>query len=320
MSEENLIENFLQQVAESRVAGKPPTSAEASVAQLITLIGKNSPLKSRAVEALTQCDWPLALSFLSALTPPGMVFIPAGEFSMGSDESDEEKPPHKLWLDSFYIDRAPVTNKQFAEFWEDVSYEEPSAAWQDFEEARHYIRMTDGRRAPRFWFDPDWNQPEKPVVGVSWYEAVIYTRWVGKRLPSEAEWEKAARGSDARRYPWGNEFDATRCNSSVAEHPIGSASKPGHFSPRGDSPFGAQDMSGNVWQWTSSLFRPYPYRADDGREELTVAGQRVLRGGSWSSHFDDHFRSAYRHRAEQNFAYLNTGFRCAATVPPQMRV
>jgi iron(II)-dependent oxidoreductase len=318
MSDEQLIHDFLAHAVASRAT--PPANAEGLVAQLISLIGKNSPFKSQAVEALTRVNWPLAVNFLSALTPPGMVFVPAGEFTMGSDENENEKPAHTVWVNSFYLDRAPVTNGQFAEFWEEVSYEETSDAWKEQEAARHHIYFNELRRAPRYWFDSDWNQKELPLVGVNWYEALVYAQWVGKRLPTEAEWEKAARGTDARRYPWGNEFDATRCNNSVGDNPIGHVSKPGQFSPQGDSPYGAQDMAGNVWEWTSSLYKPYPYVADDGREDWQAQGSRVLRGGTWSSHFEDHLRCAHRYRNPPDFAYLNTGLRCAATIPPNMRV
>ncbi|MBI1801469.1 MAG: formylglycine-generating enzyme family protein, partial [Chloroflexi bacterium] len=288
-------------------------------AQLIGVIGRNSPLKAQAVSALTRCDWPLAISFLSALTPPDMVFVPAGELLMGSDEAPDEQPLHRVWLPSFYLDRAPVTNAQFAAFWEEVSYEEPSAAWEEFEDARQYIRLTDMRRAPLYWFDKDWNHPQRPVVGVCWPEAVVFARWAGKRLPSEVEWEKAARGIDGRRYPWGNAFDPSLCNTVLAEYPLKSTSSAGSYSPRGDSPYGAQDMSGNIWEWVASLYQPYPYESEDGREDLLAPGARVLRGGAFGSYFEDHYRSAHRHHNIPQFAYINTGFRCAATVPPHMR-
>src|SRR5262245_36240523 len=100
MTEETQISTFLQQVAEARATGTTPPLADVAVAQLIGIVGRNSPLKPRAIEALTHCNWPLAVNFLSALTPPGMVFVPAGEFTMGSEESDDEKPLHTVWLDS----------------------------------------------------------------------------------------------------------------------------------------------------------------------------------------------------------------------------
>jgi formylglycine-generating enzyme required for sulfatase activity len=349
MSDEQLIEDFLLRAAESRTTVTPPAAAEASVVQLIGIVGRNSPLRPQALTALTQCDWPLALNFLSALTPAGMVFVPAGAFSMGSDESAEEKPPHSVWLNSFYLDRTPVTNAQFAPFWEDVDYKVSSDAWDGFEAARNSIYKQDLRRAPYYWFDTDWNRPDHPLVGVNWYEAVVFARWAGKRLPTEAEWEKAARGTDGRRFPWGNEFDARLCNTVLADEPPTTTSKPGKFSPQGDSPYGAQDMSGNVWEWTSSADQPYPYLAGAGsqaprnvpaplgggtampaagsrepagdvREDLVIQARRVLRGGGHGSRFEDHYRCAYRYAQDVKYQYFSVGFRCAATIPPNMRL
>src|SRR5438552_14535553 len=113
MSEEHVIAEFLRQAEESRKSGTRPANADTLVAQLIGMVGGHSPLKPRAIEALSKTDWPLAINFLSALTPAGMVFIPAGEFSMGSAENENEQPPHQVWVDSIYMDRHPVTNKQF---------------------------------------------------------------------------------------------------------------------------------------------------------------------------------------------------------------
>ncbi len=320
MSDEQLIAEFQKHVEEWRATSRVPALADAAVAPLIGIVGGNRPLKPQAIAALAQVDWPLAVNFLSALTPPGMVFVPAGPFTMGSDEQDEEKPVHTVWLDSYYIDKTAVTNKQFGYFWEDVPYFESGAAWDGFEEGRKVVTEKGLRRAPYHWFDEDWNAPDRPVVGVSWYETMVYARWAGKRLPSEAEWEKAARGLDARRFPWGNEWDPSRCNTNLAAAPARSTTPVGRFSPAGDSPYGAQDMAGNVWEWTSSLYRAYPYTATDGREDSSAAGQRVLRGGGFGSNFDDHYRSAYRYPQMPDYMYTSVGFRCAATVPPAQRL
>ncbi|MCA1553678.1 MAG: formylglycine-generating enzyme family protein, partial [Chloroflexi bacterium] len=220
----------------------------------------------------------------------------------------------------FYIDRAPLTNRVFGEFWEEVPYAESAEAWQDFEAAREVIYTQQLRRAPYYWFDPDFNATEQPVVGVTWYEAAVCARWMGKRLPSEAEWEKAARGSDGRRFPWGDAFDATRCNTNLAVDAPNSTTRAGQFSPLGDSPYGVQDMAGNVWQWTSSAFAPYPFRRDDGREDHSAQTKRVLRGGGFRSYFEDHYRCAHRYAQDPYYVYFTVGMRCVCTVPPNLRV
>ncbi len=178
---------------------------------------------------------------------------------------------------------------------------------------------------PSFWDDSAYNPPDHPVVGVSWYEAVAFANWLAQetglsiRLPTEAEWEKAARGSDGRLWPWGNQppdgsrlnYCDTNCeydwkNENVDDGyaytaPVGSYLD-------GASPYGALDMAGNVWEWTGSLYEEYPYNAADGREELNVGGYRVLRGGA----FDD---SRYAVRCAFRFANfpvdrsLNLGLR-----------
>ena len=240
-----------------------------------------------------------------------MILIPAGPFWMGSDERKDEQPAGELWVDAFTIDRLPVTNAQFFAFWRAGLYEQPDhPAWAGLQEGYRWIRKREERRVPRFAYDPQWNDPDQPVIGVTWYEALAYARWIGKRLPTEAEWEKAARGTDGRVYPWGNDFDLARCN--LAQSGVGCTNKVGLYAPHGDSPYGVAEMAGNIWEWTSTLYQPYPYRRDDGREDLAEdKGRRVLRGGSWQSRFTQHLRCANRYFGDPNFGFTNTGFRCA---------
>ncbi len=196
--------------------------------------------------------------------------IPAGKFIMGSKEDDrdaydDEHPQHTLELPEFYMARFPVTNQQYDLFVQAVSGKHPVSGWQKKE--------------------------DHPVVEVSWEDAQKYVAWLNEnqiaglpkdyryRLPSEAEWEKAARGTYGNIYPWGNEFGQGRCNSS--EGGKGNTT-PVDAYPSGASPYGVLDMSGNVWEWTHSLYKPYPYKADDGREDESASGARVLRGGSFN--------------------------------------
>jgi formylglycine-generating enzyme required for sulfatase activity len=142
---------------------------------------------------------------------------------------------------------------------------------------------------------------------VSWEDAVAYTMWAQKRLLTEAEWERAARGPQGWLWPWGNEFSRSRCN--CAEINIGRTTSVYRFSPYGDSIEGVADLVGNVWEWTASIHRPYPYDSTDGREDPSVSGWRTLRGGSW---FNDMTRTTATARLDGDFLFFtNVGFRCA---------
>lgn len=243
---------------------------------------------------------------------PLVVKVPGGEFTMG--EGDEQD---KIEVPTFYIARYPVTNAQFAPFVDSAEggYNNPEFwtaagwAWRQGE-GEGWGRAPAQRAAPMYWTDSRFKRPNQPVVGITWYEAVAYTRWlthkwraapgelhiwrkgaaapldvsgwdrVEFRLPTEAEWEKAARGTDRRTWFWGNEFDTTKANT--GEDDVRRTTAVGLY-PGGASPYDALDMIGNVWEWTSTRFADLPYRADDGREDLVGTSQRVVRGGSWGS-------------------------------------
>ena len=201
---------------------------------------------------------------------PEMVLIPAGEFLMGSDPSVDknargnEQPQHTLYLPDYYLAKTPVTNAQYAAFVEATTYHRQPGGWEH------------GK--------PPSGKEDHPVVWVSWHYAVAYCNWLAEvtgrpyRLPSEAEWEKGARGTDGRIYPWGNQWDAKRCNT--REGGKGDTTPVGAY-PQGASPYGLLDMAGNVWEWTRSIHKSYPYDPDDGREDLEAEGDRVLRGGAF---------------------------------------
>ncbi len=250
-----------------------------------------------------------ALLALGRHADVGMVLVPAGEFLMGSADDDreaekDEKPQHRVYLPAYALDRTPVTNAQYRRFIEAGGYGNP-AYWKEAIAAKRwkdgayldYYQDNKPQTEPRYWKDANFNGDQQPVVGVSWYEALAYARWAGKRLPTEAEWEKAAswaeeqgsggaRGQGRKlRYPWEDAWDAKRCNTK--EDGPGKTTPVGAYSPMGDSdsPCGAADMAGNVFEWCSSANRGYPYDPNDGREELGGGDDvvRVLRGGSWAT-------------------------------------
>ena len=238
---------------------------------------------SAAYDLLTQIDVPAArklkrvrphigttkYTYVTSALKLEWCFVPAGYFWMGSadndpDARDDEKPQHRLYLPAYYLGKYPITNQQYQVFVQSTGHRQPEH-WEN-------------GRIPH-------GQSAHPVTYVSWSDAVAFCGWAARlsgvpiRLLTEAEWEKGARGEKGYRYPWGNTWRSGYSNSENREEGTTPA---GHY-PRGISPYGAHDMIGNVWEWTSSLYRPYPYRADDGRENMNVEEWRVLRGGSWLS-------------------------------------
>jgi len=243
------------------------------------------------------------------------VLIPAGSFSQGNDgieALDNERPAHPVFLDDYRIDRCPVTCAQYRQFIAAGGYQTAAwwttAGWQWVQS--HQITE------PLYWKkDPAWDN--HPVCGVSWYEADAYTRFAGKRLPTEAEWEKAARWDPStgvsHPFPWGTDFPtASHCNHA---HQIGWTTAVDAY-PMGISATGCYDLLGNVWEWTDSWFEgyggfiPFPYR---GYSQTYFDGQhRILRGGSWATRpwaLRSPFRNWYHPWVREVFA----GFRCVAT-------
>jgi len=235
-----------------------------------------------------------------------MVDIPAGVFEMGTDSvqaNDENKPMHKVRTVAFQIDKYPVTQAQYAEFVAAKHYR-PPLNWE-------------GGKLPR-------GLAMHPVTMVSWYNAVDYCQWAGKRLPTEAEWEKAARGTDARRWPWGSGMKPENLNT---YYQVGRTTPVDQY-PDGASPYGVMDMAGDVQEWVADVFAPYPgSKAADRIFEAKVIDPdyskgtavddkeqyRVMRGGSWKS---DPFSTTTYHRnySLPNYASDFYGFRCARDV------
>jgi formylglycine-generating enzyme required for sulfatase activity len=237
------------------------------------------------------------LGYMGDLRLGVLVTIPAGAFLMGDDEDDNAKPQHEVVLPEYQIGKYPVTNTDFKEFVEAGGYTQKhwwtGAGWG--------WKEKENRTEPDYWGDIRFNKLNQPVVSVSWYECMAYCRWRAAeirqpyRLPSEAEWEKAARGSDGWQYPWGNEFEPERLNSGEGEQIVKNTTPVGIY-PTGKSPSGCLDMAGNVWEWTSSHWGKdwgepeynYPYDPADGRENLEAGDDalRVLRGGAWLDPLD----------------------------------
>ena len=259
----------------------------------------------------------------SASVPPDMVLIPAGEFLMGSyDGNDDERPVHTVYVDAFYMDTYQVTNAQFKAF------VDANPQWQknNIPDKYHdgdYLKQWSGNSSPS-------GKGNHPVVYVSWYAAMAYAQWAGKRLPTEAEWEKAARGGLAgQRYPWGNDIDTTKANYDME---IGGTTPVGSYAPNG---YGLYDMAGNVWEWCldeydadfyarSPLRNPIAGGASASQivnEFTRVKTSRVLRGGSWDGSARG-LHVAARYVLTPTLRYVltptdgNFGFRCARDITP----
>jgi formylglycine-generating enzyme required for sulfatase activity len=236
-----------------------------------------------------------------------MVLVSAGEFWMGSDGGDERsRPRRRIHLDGYYLDRYEVTNAQFKAFVESQSYQRQDvwspAGWQ-------WRMKRSGLPGSRYATEPKWNDPRQPVVGVSWYEADAYCRFAGKRLPTEAEWEKAARGAEGQRYPWGPTFEPGRANTDEAGN--GRTVAVGSYAT-GVSPYGVHDMVGNAAEWVADRYGKDYYRTGPERNPTgpTAGGDRMVRGGSFDDDGKDASPIARRRQAPEERSQ-KIGFRCA---------
>jgi formylglycine-generating enzyme required for sulfatase activity len=226
-----------------------------------------------------------------------IVFVPAGEFTMGGDLLPNQRPIHTVSLDAFWIDRYEVTNMLFQKCVAAQHCQTPSEIYSD--------------RHPNGYY----NNPEFadfPMASVAWADADQYCRWAGKRLPTEAEWEKAARGSDARLFPWGNTFDPDRANSAFNLDLVTTAVD---SHPTGASPYGAQDMAGNVWEWVADWYdETYYTRSPNLNPSGPLTGTlRVARGGGYGS-YDTILRSTTRRELSPDDRASFIGFRCARSI------
>jgi formylglycine-generating enzyme required for sulfatase activity len=253
------------------IDGEQATSVPLNLSEVHWIDGR------RDVQRATQRDLLPVVQrhFGRAETKPPIAFdwveIPAGKFVMGSDKTkdpqayDDELPQQTVTMPAYRMARTPVTNAQYQVF----------------------VQAT-GHRAPQHWKNGRIaeGKEEHPVVYVSWQDAVTFCRWASEvtgttiRLPSEAEWEKGVRGADGRLYPWGNAKPTPElCNFNMN---VGDTTPVGSY-PKGASPYGVLDAAGNVWEWTNSLFKGYPYDPADGREDSYSEGNRAVRGGSFGN-------------------------------------
>ncbi|HRE46118.1 MAG TPA: SUMF1/EgtB/PvdO family nonheme iron enzyme [Aggregatilineales bacterium] len=264
----------------------------------------------------------------------GFLPVPGGSAPIGLEEKSLERflkanspdwhsyysreaPFHQVTIAPFHLMRYAVTNGHYALFMAQDGYTNPDLWTPD---GWAWLLRTK-RTQPLHWNTPQFAGEDRPVVGVSWYEATAFARWASLqtghnlRLPSEVEWEWAARGENTRSfYPWGGAWDAAKLNSGYSDetHPtIGTTTPVGMFSPAGDAPLGHGEMLGQVFEWMNSAFRPYPYDAHDGREDRYAPEMRVRRGGSWLDGKFAH-RVTTRYYFPQHYSDKTDGFRLAA--------
>ncbi|ULA59876.1 MAG: FGE-sulfatase domain-containing protein [Nitrospira sp.] len=237
-----------------------------------------------------------AITINSSTSAP-MAFIPAGEFAMGSDRGqNDEQPVHRVSVKAFYLETQEVTVWRYAEFL--VSQKtDPPFKWNEATSGSHQ---------------------NKPVVGVNWYDARDYCRWVGRRLPTEAEWELAARGTEGRMYPWGDTHP-TRGHANAGHtkwHGYDTLTNVGQFE-LGKTPNGVYDLAGNLWEWVADWYDAtyYQFSPRDNPSGPSAGPLRALRGGAWNNDAKS-IRSANRAGYAPDARRNDVGFRCAKDAPP----
>jgi formylglycine-generating enzyme required for sulfatase activity len=258
---------------------------------LAVLLGRRANTEPVTVTAVTSVETRAATEEPKPSPPPpdGMVYVPGGTFQMGRKGGDEfEQPAHEVTVAPFYMDQREVTCAAYAKF----------------------LQETNSRPAPPGWSNnkPPAGNELLPMTGVSWSDANAYAQWAGKRLPTEEEWEFAARGNTGSIYPWGNEWKPNCANAATTA--AGKMVQVGSYTD-GKSPFGVLDMVGNAWEWTASKLKPYP----GGKlPPLPDQDLRVIRGNFWRANQNQATTTYRRGYPAVNEDYTNTGFRCVKDV------
>ncbi len=241
------------------------------------------------------------------------ILVPAGKFIMGTADDEfipEEMPQHEVYLDAYYMDKFEVTN---AQYWEFLQYIDRTGDHSKCFPGEPKDKNHKPGTPHTNWEYPYYDFPDYPVTRVDWYDAYAYSAWAGKRLPTEAEWEKAARGTDGRRFPWGNVWDAKRCNVGPnAPLTVGSFEY-------GKSIFGCMDMIGSVSEWCNDWYHPEYFKTSPGvnpKGPDASTGQRVVKGGSLFAPYAYKMRCAVRIFAKPEDRNKSVGFRCAKDFKP----
>ncbi|MBI4871198.1 MAG: SUMF1/EgtB/PvdO family nonheme iron enzyme [Candidatus Riflebacteria bacterium] len=239
-----------------------------------------------------------------------MVAVPGGAFRMGSvGGAPDETPPHNVYVDPFWIDQCEVSNRRYKVFEDWMAATRNHSLCFPRSQDKQFRCKDHGRKG----VDPASLDPERPVTGIDWYDAFAFAAWAGKRLPTEAEWERAARGTDGRRYPWGESMPAGRANyGEKLGHPTAATGF-----PDGKSPVGCLQMAGNVWEWCFDWYDPdwYGLRRDYNPTGPIQGENRVVRGGSWVD-FASSLRTTFRGNARPETRSDHIGFRCVRETPP----
>ena len=262
--------------------------------QKIQLTGGTTMKNLTSFAAISLATVLLTTSPALSKDPDNMVLVPRGEFTMGSQDHQDEKP-HNVVLDAYYIDKYEVSNQDY----------------------KGFMKATE-HPAPAYWDDPRLSKPEQPVVGVNWYDANAFCEWKGKRLPTEAEWERAAKGPHGNaHYPWGHTLDETKANYGQK---VGKTTAVDSY-PAGVSGYGAYNMAGNVFEWVSDWYDPSYFNVSPALNPqgpatgLNFANQgpvKVLKGGSWLAPASSlHTSHRFWNQPENNSYGVGLGFRCA---------